>query len=237
MVIGKSSKNEASGSSVLTQKIYQSLRDEIVSGNLKPGEALSRRRIAERYGCSYTPVIEALIRLEYAGLVESETFQTPRVCGLSLERLHGDYVLREAYETQAIRLACEHTTPDEVKELYSLAEAVDALALLKDAPKHEGDAQEGPILHWCFHRRIAELSRCQKLAAELERIELLSRFQETWAFVEGFPDPPRHHASLVELIKDRDPVGADALMRAHIKRGYDKDVKGYWSARVRQTDV
>jgi DNA-binding GntR family transcriptional regulator len=237
MVIGKSSKNEASGSSVLTQKIYQSLRDEIVSGNLKPGEALSRRRIAERYGCSYTPVIEALIRLEYAGLVESETFQTPRVCGLSLERLHGDYVLREAYETQAIRLACEHATPDEVKELYSLAEAVDALALLKDAPKHEGDAQEGPILHWCFHRRIAELSRCQKLTAELERLELLSRFKETWAFVEGFPDPPRHHASLVDLIKDQDPVGADALMRAHIKRGYDKDVKGYWSARTRQTDV
>ena len=83
-----------------------------------------------------------------------------------------------------------------------------------------------------FHRRIAELSRCQKLTAELERIALLSRFKETWAFVEGFPDPPRHHASLVELIEQRDPLGADALMRAHIQRGYEKEVKGYWSARA-----
>ena len=71
-------------SSVLTQRIYRSLLDEIVSGKLKPGEPLSRRRIAERHGCSYTPVIEALIRLEYAGLVESESFRTPRVCGCML---------------------------------------------------------------------------------------------------------------------------------------------------------
>jgi GntR family transcriptional regulator, rspAB operon transcriptional repressor len=236
MVVDKSSQKEAAGSSVLTLKIYQSLRDDIVSGKLKPGESLSRRRIAERYGCSYTPVIEALIRLEYAGLVESETFQTPRVCGLSLERMHGDYVLREAFETQAIRLVCEHATPDEIKELRGLAEGVDALALLKDAPTDDENAQEGPILHWCFHRRIAELSRCQKLSAELERIALLSRFKATWANVDGFPDPPRHHASLVDFIEQRDPVGADALMRAHIQRGYDKDVKGYWSARARQSD-
>ena len=160
MVVDESCEGERSGSSVLARKIYQSLLDEIVTGKIKPGESLSRRRIAERHGCSYTPVIEALIRLEYAGLVESESFRSPRVRGLSLERIHGDYVLREAYETQAIRLACEHATPDELEGLRALAEEVDALASLKDVPEHRGHHEGGPILHWRFHRRIAELSRC-----------------------------------------------------------------------------
>ena len=84
----------------MTQMVIDGLRDQIVSGELEPGTPLSRRRIAERFGCSYTPVVEALIRLEYAGLVEAGRNQTARVSTFSLERIHNDYVLREAYETQ-----------------------------------------------------------------------------------------------------------------------------------------
>ena len=43
-----------------SRPIYEGLRDEITGGKLKPGDTLSRREIARRYGTSSIPVIEAL---------------------------------------------------------------------------------------------------------------------------------------------------------------------------------
>jgi DNA-binding GntR family transcriptional regulator len=212
--------------------IYDRLRDEILTGQLKPGEVLSRRRLAGRYGCSYTPVIEALIRLEHAGLVETESNQMARVRGLSIEKIHADYVLREAYETQAIRLACELAASDEIDHLARLAEEVDA-TVKKGDETHFQVAEEGPVLHWSFHRGIAEISRCPALVDQLERIELSRRLKANWIFVEDLPDPPRHHGLLVDLIRQRDPIAADAAMRAHVRRGLEKELRGYWRAQSR----
>src|SRR5436190_2516146 len=116
----------------LTQVIYEGLREEITTGKLKPGELLSRRRIAERYGASYTPVIEAMVRLENAGLVEAEASQMARVSQVSVETIQNTYVLREALETQAIRLACERALDAEIDELYRLAEEVDERIAARD---------------------------------------------------------------------------------------------------------
>src|SRR5947207_517746 len=88
-----------SDSGALALRVYDGLCHEISSGQLRPGELLSRRRIAERYGVSYTPVIEALVRLEQTGLIEAEASQMARVRRVSLESIHSDYVLREAVES------------------------------------------------------------------------------------------------------------------------------------------
>jgi DNA-binding GntR family transcriptional regulator len=229
MLSKKSPSSDGRGSVVLTRMIYDGLRDEIIAGKLKPGEVLSRRQIAGRYGCSYTPVIEALVRLEYAGLVETESNQMARVRGLSIEKIRSDYVLREACETQAIRLACELATSAELDHLAQLADMVDTTAQQGDKTHFEVMG-EGPLLHWSFHRRVAELSRCPALVSELERIELLGRLKANWIFVEDLPDPPRHHGHLVDLIRQRDPVAADAAMRAHVRRGLEKELRGYWRA-------
>src|SRR4051812_16774520 len=109
------------GAGSLAKAIYQGLCQEITTGVLKPGELLSRRRIAERYGCSYTPVIEALVRLEHSGLIEAETSQMARVRKETIETIRNNYILREAYETQAIRQACEAATAQEIDGLYRLA--------------------------------------------------------------------------------------------------------------------
>src|SRR5262245_16696965 len=118
-------RRKKSNALALTQVIFDGLCREITMGKLKPGELLSRRQIALRYGASYTPVIEAMVRLENAGLVETEAAQMARVRRMSIDAIQGNYVLREAYETQAIRLACERATTAEVDELYRRAEKVD----------------------------------------------------------------------------------------------------------------
>jgi DNA-binding GntR family transcriptional regulator len=209
----------------LSDAIYAGLRDEITGGKLRPGETLSRRGIARRYGTSAIPVIEALARLESTGLIEAEARQVARVRKISVETIQDDYVLREAYETQAIRLSCETATAAEIEESYAMAEAVDAYvstgATMKPSDK------KGPLLHWRFHRGIARISRCPALVRELERIELLRRLQANWYFAPDFPDPPRYHSLLVDTINNRDPVQADAVMRTHVRKGLEKELLAY----------
>src|SRR5215470_18018599 len=97
-------------STTLAQKVYEGVCREITTGKLKPGELLSRRKVAASYGTSYIPVIEAMVRLENAGIVEAESTQMARVCKVTVEAIENTYVVREALETQAIRLACEFAT-------------------------------------------------------------------------------------------------------------------------------
>ncbi|WP_422928878.1 GntR family transcriptional regulator [Singulisphaera sp. PoT] len=214
----------------LNHRIYEGLREEITAGKLKPGEALSRRQIASRYGTSYIPVIEALVRLEGSGLVEAESNQMARVRQISIETIRSDYVLREAYETQAIRLACESATEAELDELAILANLVDAQVPAED-PDAEAGPSEGLLLHWKFHKQIAELSRFPILVHKLERIETLARLQANWRFMPEMPDPPHWHLSLVEAIRARDPIRADQAMRDHVRRGLEKELFAYNSGK------
>jgi DNA-binding GntR family transcriptional regulator len=209
----------------LAHTIYEGLRDEITGGKLRPGETLSRRGIARRYGTSSIPVIEALARLEGTGLVETESRQAARVRKISLETIQDDYVLREAYETQAIRLACETATVTEIEELYRMAEKLDD-CVKSGGTKRKSDAA-GSLLHWQFHQQIARISRCKALVRQLERIELLRRLQANWYFAPELTDPPRWHSLLVDTIRDRDPIAGDNVMRAHVRNGLEKELLAY----------
>ena len=51
-------------------QVYEQLRDMILSLMLKPGTVLSRADLQRQFGLSSTPIRDALMRLEEAGLVE-----------------------------------------------------------------------------------------------------------------------------------------------------------------------
>lgn len=206
----------------LAQTIYEGLRDEIAGGKLRPGQSLSRRGIAKRFGTSPIPVIEALARLENTGLVEAEARQAARVRTISLETIQDNSALREALETQAIRRACETATPEEIERLHRLAEAIDGTEADPQGPEQDRD-----VLHWQFHREIARISGCRALVRELERVELLRRLQANWYSPLGLPDPPRGHSLLVDAIQGRDPIQADASMRAHIRKDLERELLAY----------
>src|SRR5262249_46762663 len=204
------------------------------TGRIRPGEYLSRRKVAERYGVSYMPVLEAFIRLEQTGVLEGSVARMAQVRPLTLEKIQGDFLIREALETQAIREACDKATPAEVEKLYRLAEAVDERA---NAPRRQRPTaiEKGVSLHWEFHRRIGELSRSKALVQQLERLAFLRHFYGLWLANDHFliPDPPRAHSRLVDAIRDRDVAAAEGEMRAHIRRGMQNEYNAFQLAEGR----
>ncbi len=89
----------------LTGLVTDALREEIVSGDLEPGTALSEARIAARLEVSRTPVREAFQRLELEGLVHTEPQRGTYVFTLGPKQLSDICDLRVSLETRALELS------------------------------------------------------------------------------------------------------------------------------------
>src|ERR1035441_7665232 len=107
----------AAPSKSLSRKAYNAVRHRILRGDLKLGQAISRRTLAGELGMSFLPVSEALLRLEAGGLLESRPRAGTRVRIPTPQDVEGQYVVREALETQAARLFALMSTVEEKTEL------------------------------------------------------------------------------------------------------------------------
>src|SRR5438046_9780968 len=116
----------------LAAEAYGVVRQRIARGELVLGQAISRRRLAAEIGMSFLPVTEALLRLEFEGLLESRPRAGTRVRIPSQQDVEGNYVVREALETQAAILFAPGATAAERSELRRLATRVDALSMKSD---------------------------------------------------------------------------------------------------------
>src|SRR5713226_2651176 len=101
-----------SRSSTLAGEAYGIIRERIIRGEFAIGQVISRRKVAAELGMSFLPVSEALLRLEFEGLLESRPRAGTRVRIPSREDVRGHYIVREALEAQAARLFAAVATPD-----------------------------------------------------------------------------------------------------------------------------
>src|SRR6201987_3640053 len=109
----------------LAAEASEFVKQRILHGELPMGQVISRRKIAAELGMSFLPVSEALLRLEFEGLLESRPRAGTRVRIPSREDVRGHYVVREALEVQAARLFTEMATPEERSELLKLGQRGD----------------------------------------------------------------------------------------------------------------
>lgn len=188
------------------------VRQRILRGELRLGQAISRRKLAAEFGMSFLPVTEALVRLEFEGLLESRPRAGTRVRIPSRKDVEGNYVVREALEVQAALLFAEVATAAERAELRKLAARVDALAVRPDRTMYL-------TLHHQFHYRIAECTRCDALRQAIEKTHALASI---WFCVTRKPARRQsgdRHQRLIEAIVSGDPARATAGVREHLAVG------------------
>jgi DNA-binding GntR family transcriptional regulator len=201
---------ESAEASSLAAEAYTVVRRRILRGELVMGQVISRRKLAVELGMSFLPVSEALLRLEFEGLLESRPRAGTRIRIPSREDVKGHYVVREALETQAASLFAERATAAERTELLKLAVRVDAGSVHADPMLY-------PRLHHQLHRRIAECTRCAALIAAIEKTNALASI---WFCAHRAPNAgnrSRRHQDLVKVLCGGDPDKAAQAMRQHLK--------------------
>ena len=159
----------------------------------------------EQFDVSYTPVREALRRLELEGLVVTDAHRGATVACTESEELEENYRILAALEALAGSLAVAKMTDGDLAEIEALYREVAACR-----PDDERLAE----LNRQFHFRVYECARSPML---LLLMRLLWR---------SFPDGPqagrphqesvRQHAELVRALKERDEERVAAIIRDHV---------------------
>jgi len=196
----------------LAAEAYSVVRQRIARGELVLGEAVSRRQIAAELGMSFLPVTEALLRLEFEGLLESRPRAGTRVRIPSAQDVEGNYIVRQALETQAAILFSQVATRGERSQLRRLAARVDALSMQSDRSMYV-------TLHRKLHQQIAECARCDALSEAIGRTHAMAMI---WFCVMRRPSPddsPRRHQELVEEILSADEMRISKAVCEHLAVG------------------
>jgi DNA-binding GntR family transcriptional regulator len=100
-------------------QVYDTLRDEILKGALRPGESLSVLKVADRFGASRTPVRDAFVRLQSDGLVSLIDRQGARVSSVSIRSVRELFEMRILLEGRATRqVAAAARTDDGIRRAF-----------------------------------------------------------------------------------------------------------------------
>jgi GntR family transcriptional regulator, rspAB operon transcriptional repressor len=219
----KTSSLQGAARGSLSNRAYQQIRNEILSGQLSIGDVLSRRRLAERLNMSFLPITEALKCLETEGLVESRPRIGTRVRIPTEQDIRDKNVIREALESQAARLCAQNITADEKKKLRTSARHLDEMQkMCVSEPENSQFLFTVHTYHMQFHMRVVELAQCPGLRNAIEKEQVLVW---NWLYdiaAQQLAMPEEFHSTLSEALCSGEPLVADTTMRAHVRYGLDQ---------------
>lgn len=195
----------------LSEQVYQVVRGLIVSGRMRPGEAVVESTIAGRLGVSRTPVREALKRISDEGLIEvfaqSGTFIAP----ISRKALEEAYIIRTALEAKSAARAAGRLTQAHAEDF------ADNIAAHERAIKRRQFA-EAIRLDDTFHRMIAEVNGLHMLwrAVDVSKAQM-DRGRHLAIPQPGMGDATiSQHQSILDAMQAGDAAAAAGAMRDHL---------------------
>jgi DNA-binding GntR family transcriptional regulator len=194
----------------LADRAYHSIREMIVSLELRPGAVIDERGLMARLGIGRTPTREALRRLAQERLVEVYPRRGMFVTSVEIRDLASLAEVRSVLESHVARLAAERATDQDRKALETLLDEL--------GDRHELNARELMALDERIHRQVYRCAHNPFLEATLEEYYVLAlriwylaldRRQELEQAVLG-------HRELLEAIHDGDADTAEETMRRHV---------------------
>lgn len=195
----------------LREMVFESLREAIIQGRLRPGERLMEIQLAEEMGVSRTPVREAIRKLELEGFVVMVPRKGAYVAGISVKDIVDIFEVRAALEGLAAGLSAERITDEEMDQLERSIHKIN----VSDEHDLKGIVEGDKT----FHALIYKSSRNQRLEQIIMNLqEQINRCRMT-----SLAQPGRlkialdEHTKIVEAISDRNVELAQQLATEHIE--------------------
>ena len=195
----------------LRDVVFNTLRQAILIGELKPGERLMELHLADRLGVSRTPVREAIRRLELEGLVTMIPRKGAEVARITEKSMSDVLEVRRTLDALCAELACDRITPESLAALKKACDHFEQCVGTHDAKKiAEADVS--------LHDIIVEATGNQRL---IQMVHNLSEQMYRYRF-EYIKDNSQHdtlvkeHRIIYRSIVDKDKDTAAAAARLHI---------------------
>lgn len=190
--------------------IYNDLIDKFMKNELSPGTIIDRQALAETYRVSIAPVKDALLMLTQDGLIEIRSRSVTIVKTVKQEDIRGSMLMREAIESEAVRIICGKTIRDNYDRLLEEAKALDSVEDQKKYWKADVD----------FHRHLVDLTGCQMMIDSYRRVMNIGIFCKINSyFMNEDPSGRLNHVELLNSLLTEAPGEADVYIRAHLRSG------------------
>lgn len=138
---------EKNGSKSTSDKIYNQLIKEILTGKLEKGSRLNEATLTTKHKASRTPVRDAFRRLEADGLVEYIPNRGVFVLGLSQEEIRDMLDTRALLEVRAVELCVQRLTEEDEEDLTTIFKHMEFYT-------KKSDVQKMIDIDYAFHRLI-----------------------------------------------------------------------------------
>jgi DNA-binding GntR family transcriptional regulator len=199
------------GTALRSDDVYNRLREDLITGKVRPNERLIEVELADKLQVSRTPVREALKRLAAEGLVLS------RRRGW-VAREHTGEEIREIYEARAAlegycaRLAAKRATDAQLKEIANIQRGTskNALTSSRKGLVDVNDRFHDAIIAAAHNGRLADLIRRNREYYFNFRIAQLYTDGEAAASLAG-------HDAIVRALLAREPDRAEREMHKHLE--------------------
>lgn len=192
----------------LGDRIYESLRQAIISGDLKPGQRVTERELAQQMNVSTTPVREAFRRLSAIGLISIAPWSGALIKGISQQDIVQVAQCREVLEGLACRLAAQRIDDAGLERLQVLVEQAESEPNIGRFSEIDSE----------IHGLILEYSGNDRLASVLTGLTEVGRFYRdlVTANVGRIEEMRREYGEILAALCNRDDEQAEFAMRRHI---------------------
>jgi DNA-binding GntR family transcriptional regulator len=198
----------------LRDRVYASIKNAIITAQLKPNQRVVEERMAADIGSSRTPVREALQKLEREGLI----FRPPRtgfvVKGVTEEEVEDILDLQCVLEGYAGRLATQRITKDEITHLDDLIKRQEECVMNADTEMFIGlDGEFHDTLHRAAkHARLYDLVQGLRDCMDRYRVIIFRSHAKLYLSI-------KDHKEVVSLMKTKNARQIEKLIGKHMVRG------------------
>ena len=156
---------------------YETIRSRIITMDLKPGDELNDRELAQELGISRTPMREALILLNNAHMVAIKPQSGTHVAPIDLKRMELEQFARFTLEKEILNRVRGHLTDQQEQEYRQIIENYRLLEADQTQPNRETRLLE---LDNQFHRKAFEITGMEAhfdhMLGELQHVERIRKF-------------------------------------------------------------
>jgi len=204
-----------------SKQAYQTIRQTIISGELKPGDIINIEELCQRFGTSKTPTREALVVLTHEQFLESLPRIGYMVTKPSVQDIREMFHVRFILEIDAIGLAVEHITDEDIKKLErnNLEEKQ-----ISTSNARRTIQPEAVQLNRDFHMTIARASGNSILSSLIQ--QQLEMAERALSFDPYIIDASQHE-EILAAIKKREKEACQEAMKTHLQATLSRIVISY----------
>ncbi|TCK93488.1 GntR family transcriptional regulator [Natranaerovirga hydrolytica] len=197
----------------VSEYVYEVIKNNIVSFNVKPGERISENEISERLDVSRTPVRETFIKLAQEDLVYVLPQRGTYVSYIDLDQVEEARFIRESLEKSVIELATQTFSETGIMLLEQNLE--------KQRNKIKNKAYGGFLeLDEEFHRLIFKECKKERTWSVIQQVNSQYKRVRVLSFIANinWEQTIDQHKNIIKAIKNKDNNLAQKVMKEHLNK-------------------